>query len=182
MKNENLIRNSLDSIYHRSEQKIFYLGLFADAIEEANSWENEKRKGLSNWSVVFPKKDKVRLIAGHHIVTTLNPSSIWMAFDEIHFSENPTLDNRLRRKIEWGKQNTQDGNYKLIGSINGYLKFDQFDRNETKLLMEAHRVSIEKAIKKDVLRNGSIRSHEPAFIDFLERIIGRDSIPRPIFE
>ena len=48
--------------------------------------------------------------------------------------------------------------------------------------MEAHRVSIEKAIKKDVLRNGSIRSHEPAFIDALERIIGRDSIPRPILK
>ena len=182
MKNENLIRNSLDSIYHRSEQKNFYLGLFADAIEEANSWENEKRKGLSNWSIVFPKKDKIRLIAGHHIVTTLNPGSIWMAFDEIHFSENPALDNRLRRKIEWGKQNTPDGNYKLIGSINGYLKFDQFDRNETKLLMEAHRVSIEKAIKKDVLRQGSIRNHEPAILDSIERIIGKNNLPRPILK
>ena len=103
MKDENLIRNSLDSIYHRSEQKIFYLGLFADAIEEANSWENEKRKGLSNWSIVFPKKDKIRLIAGHHIVTTLNPGSIWMAFDEEQLQEERNHYHSISKKNRMGK-------------------------------------------------------------------------------
>ena len=133
MKDENFIRNSLDLIYPNFDQRIIYLNLFAEALEEANAWQNEKRKGCSNWVVVSPKINKIRLIAGHHIVTTLNPGSICMAFDEIHFSENPALDNRLRRKIEWGKQNTPDGNYKLIGSINGYLKIRSVrpKRNET---------------------------------------------------
>ena len=122
------------------------------------------------------------MIAGHHIVTTLNPGSIWMAFDEEQLQEERNLFHSISRKIEWGKQNTPDGNYKLIGSINGYLKFDQFDRNETKLLMEAHRVSIEKAIKKDVLRQGSMRNHEPAILDSIERIIGKNNLPRPILK
>ena len=48
--------------------------------------------------------------------------------------------------------------------------------------MEAHRVSIEKAIKKDVLRQGSIRNHEPAILDSIERIIGKNNLPRPILK
>ena len=182
MKDENSIRNSLDLIYPNFDQRIIYLNLFAEALEEANAWQNEKRKGCSNWVVVSPKINKIRLIAGHHIVTTLSPGSIWMAFDEEQLQEERNLFHSISRKIEWGKQNTPDGNYKLIGSINGYLKFDQFDRNETKLLMEAHRVSIEKAIKKDVLRQGSIRNHEPAILDSIERIIGKNNLPRPILK
>ena len=82
MKDENSIRNSLDLIYPNFDQRIIYLNLFAEALEEANVWQNEKRKGCSNWVVVSPKINKIRLIAGNHIVTTLNPGSIWMAFDE----------------------------------------------------------------------------------------------------
>ena len=182
MKDENTLRKSLESIYPDLDEKVYYLNLFADAIEEANSWENENRKGFSNWVVVTPKKDKIRLIAGHHIVTTLNPDFIWMAFDEQHFKENPVLDNKLRNQIEWGKQNTPDGAYKLIGSINGYVKYNSMDETKTRLIMTAHRISVEKAIKKDVLRQGSIGSHNSVFVDVLGRITGRENLPYPVLE
>ena len=182
MKDENSIRNSLDLIYPIFDQRINYLNLFAEALDEANAWQNDKRMGFSNWVVVSPKINKIRLIAGHHIVTTLNPGSIWMAFDEEQLQEERSLYHSISGKIEWGKQNTLEGNYKLIGSRNGYLNTDSLDKTEMTLLMNAHRSSIEKAIKKDVLRQGSIRNHEPSILDAIERIIGRSNLPRPILK
>lgn len=149
-----------------SKRKVF-LTIFCEAIQYANSF------GAHKWGVKV-LSNKIRLIVGSLITTTICEDSLWMALDKDLLSKSsPQILNLLAD--DW--DNVEYPEYSVINSKNWYYNDDTLEKWEK--IKQLHLQSIQKTCNKyEQLNVKSQILNSNVFIDYLNSHCST-SIPYP---
>ena len=151
------------------------LGMFADAIAEANV------HGRDKWAVTRTS-GKVRLIVGHLVVCVLGGDRpehgpVWMALDK-GLLRTPKHHSLLERSRDWEWDARNYPEYPTIQSRNGYYRPSHKHSEIWPEIRKLHFESIRKAATETTMDPRTPRGHAPEVLEHLRNELGRQ-IPDP---
>ena len=168
--NEAEAKAHIFSIFHDAEIRHKCLGMFADAVAEANVY------GRNRWAVAYTA-DKVRLIVGHLIVCTLVDGRAWLALDK-GLLQSSDRESTLEQSDDWEWGGYEE--YREIPSRNGYYMPSENHAEMWSEIRRLHFESIYRAANESTMDKRAPQGHSPEILRYLRNNLERH-IPDPLY-
>lgn len=172
----NTISHIIESLVPKSDQRLHFLSVLLDSINQANSWGSQK------WGIhCVSAEEKIRLLVGSFIVLTIGKGRIWMALDDNLLRSKDVL-LKLSTSVHWQWDNDDYPEYKKIPSKNGYYSPQNSGFEFWQEIKALHFEFINKAAKRNsCLLVPSQSKHQPAILTYVEREL-RQYVPKPCYD
>lgn len=169
------VEKTIKSLLPDKEHRMICLSLFLQALNEANSYGNNK------WGVHY-RRDGVRLLVGNLIIFTIHKKGVWLALDKQLLNEKKDTRELLNKSELWQWDNGKWSEYKAVPSINGYYTPSSEDLEIWPIIRDFHFEYIKKVANKyEWLNFKSQSKHAPELLIYLKKELGQ-SIPVPKYD